>query len=97
MADTASADRGGFRGGFGGRGRGRGRGDRGRGRGRGGRGPPDGLIDALLDANAVVEWFVEASIWKIEGSNKRLALGFVILDCGQRHRMTNFFAEFCIH
>merc|ERR1711920_930707 len=38
MADTASADRGGFRGGFGGRGRGRGRGDRGRGRGRGGRG-----------------------------------------------------------
>merc|ERR1711992_421588 len=37
-ADTASADRGGFRGGFGGRGRGRGRGDRGRGRGRGGRG-----------------------------------------------------------
>ena len=38
MADSGSADRGGFRGGFGGRGRGRGRGDRGRGRGRGGRG-----------------------------------------------------------
>merc|ERR1739848_845295 len=38
MADSAPADRGGFRGGFGGRGRGRGRGDRGRGRGRGGRG-----------------------------------------------------------
>merc|ERR1712066_883855 len=39
MADQqGSADRGGFRGGFGGRGRGRGRGDRGRGRGRGGRG-----------------------------------------------------------
>merc|ERR1711971_528741 len=43
MADQAPApagggDRGGFRGGFGGRGRGRGRGDRGRGRGRGGRG-----------------------------------------------------------
>merc|ERR1712012_473955 len=39
MADAAPADRGGFRGGFGGRGRGRGgRGDRGRGRGRGGRG-----------------------------------------------------------
>merc|ERR1712193_203910 len=38
MADAAPADRGGFRGGFGGRGRGdrgRGRGDRGRGRGRG--------------------------------------------------------------
>jgi len=43
MADAAPADRGGFRGGFGGRGRGgdRGRGGprgRGRGRGRGGRG-----------------------------------------------------------
>merc|ERR1711963_984275 len=39
MADSAPADRGGFRGGFGDRGRGRGgRGDRGRGRGRGGRG-----------------------------------------------------------
>ena len=41
MADAAPADRGGFRGGFGGRGRGGGRGDRGgrgRGRGRGGRG-----------------------------------------------------------
>merc|ERR1711981_256707 len=37
MADSGSADRGGFRGGFGGRGRGRGRGGRG-GRGRGGRG-----------------------------------------------------------
>ena len=36
MADAAPADRGGFRGGFGGRGRGGGRGDRGgRGRGRG--------------------------------------------------------------
>merc|ERR1711934_1270588 len=36
MADAAPADRGGFRGGFGGRGRGRGRGGRGgRGRGRG--------------------------------------------------------------
>ena len=41
MADAPPADRGGFRGGFGGRGRGGGRGDRGgrgRGRGRGGRG-----------------------------------------------------------
>ena len=37
MADAAPADRGGFRGGFGGRGRG-GRGRGGRGRGRGGRG-----------------------------------------------------------
>jgi len=35
MADAAPADRGGFRGGFGGRGRGRGRGRGGRGRGRG--------------------------------------------------------------